>query len=52
MVKLTVIYDMDDPDKPIKDELKDWLEGNVSVQDIVAITGDEDMATITLEEMP
>lgn len=36
MVKVTVTYDMDEPDKPLAAELQDWIDGNVGVADIVA----------------
>lgn len=41
MVRVTIEYDMDDPKKPIADELWDWLQGAVTVQDIVSISGEQ-----------
>ncbi len=34
MVTVTITYDMDDEEKTLADELKDWVEGNISVQDL------------------
>jgi hypothetical protein len=48
MVEVRIVYDMDDPGKPIKAELNDWLEGNVNVQDIVEVDGPQ---AITIREI-
>ena len=32
-VKLTVVYDMDDTEKSLADELRDWFDENISVGD-------------------
>jgi len=34
MVTITISYDMDDEEKSLGAELRDWLEGHVSVQDL------------------
>lgn len=46
MVRVTIEYDMDDAEKPIQDELQDWLQGNVNVLDIVAAGDDPSCVTI------
>jgi hypothetical protein len=46
MVTITITYDMDDEDKSLQDELRDWLDGNVNVQDIIACDS-EDAVKIT-----
>ena len=33
-VRLTIIYDMDDMEKTLAGELRDWVLGNVSVGDL------------------
>jgi len=35
MVKVTIVYDMDDTEKSLEDELHDWIAGNISVQDVM-----------------
>jgi len=35
LVTLCITYDMDDPDKPLDDELNDWLKGSIDVQDLI-----------------
>ena len=34
IVTVTITYDMDDTVKSLKDELKDWIRGDISVQDL------------------
>ena len=53
LVKLTVIYDMDDPEKPLDDELQDWYANNVNLQDIVEACEPGDFSvTLTEYEAP
>ena len=33
-VRITIIYDMDDPNKPLNDELREWYYGDVRLSDI------------------
>ena len=51
MVKVTITYDMDDESKSLNDELQDWLEGRISVQDIVdCYERDAEPFPVTIEE--
>jgi hypothetical protein len=49
-VRITIEYDMDDPEKPLADELWDWIQGNVNVQDIVAVNED-DPSCVSIKEI-
>jgi hypothetical protein len=52
MVRVTITYDMDDANKPLNDELQDWLEGRVNVQDIVdCYERDAEPFPVTIEEV-
>ena len=47
MVRVTIEYDMDDPDKPISEELWDWINGRVTLMDIIECNdGDPSCASI------
>lgn len=56
LVRLTVIYDMDDDTKPLEAELSDWINGRVAIVDLgcsslgTKTATSEDGATITIEE--
>jgi hypothetical protein len=34
LVRITIEYDMDDTEKPLKEELNDWIKGSITVQDL------------------
>ncbi len=39
VVKVTIVYNMDDEEKLLSVELQDWLDGHVGVQDIFESNG-------------
>ena len=43
MVKVTIVYDMDDEGKDIALELKDWMDGNVTIADVLDCDGKVDI---------
>lgn len=48
-VTITITYAMDDDEKPLQDELHDWLNGDVDVQDIVACNSED---SVKIAETP
>ena len=54
MVRITIDYDMDDTDKPLSAELKDWLGGHVNMADIFDEDGNpssDESASVTIREI-
>jgi len=50
-VKLTVVYDMDDDEKALYAERADWIEGKVTVADVIlGDAGDAILTEVTQEE--
>lgn len=50
MVEVKIVYDMDDQDKPLIDELRDWLNNNVNILDVVSCNND-DPSCVTIREV-
>jgi hypothetical protein len=50
IVTVTLTYDMDDEDKPLSDELRDWLEGNVNVMDLFAKLNEDGKTCLQSED--
>ena len=50
MVTVTITYDMDDEEKPLTDELNDWLQGNINVMDLFTGLAGENKTAATSSE--